>query len=197
MKIMGSMPRLEHELALADMARQTDTPSTATTPNPMALDTKDLDQLTTSVTNKLAQTELSTRQSPPPKTDGTTNLPTNNSLPVELWMRIFEYVHFTKQFARPPMVAAYNSSLAAHGDSITAASETLPAFEKHMWTQFRALYHIDRTSRAAALKLNMCLRMLEECKPPVIVASVTRKTPVSAMKRLNTWLWKPQANQKY
>jgi hypothetical protein len=166
MKIMGSMPQLQHEHAGADKAQKLNSPSTATTLKPMALDCKsNPDQLTTSITNALANIDLSTTQSPTRQTDDTTNRPTNNSLPVELWMRVFEFLHNTKDYARPPVVAVYKSSLGAHGDSIEAA-QTLPPFEKRTWKQTRTLYHIDRTSRAAALKLNLCLRLLEECKAP-------------------------------
>lgn len=125
------MPRLGHEQPLTDKAHQTDTPSPATTLNPMALDSKaDLHELTASATNALAKIDLSTTQSPPqPDDDETTSQPTNESLPVELWMRVFEYLHNTKDYARSSVITDYRSSLAILEDSVEAA-QTLPPFEK-------------------------------------------------------------------
>lgn len=78
-------------------------------------------------------------------------------------MRAFEYVR-TDDYARPAVVANYKRSLAVHGDTLEAA-QTLPAFRKknRTWKQSRPFYHIDRTSRAAALNLNLCLRVLQQC----------------------------------
>ncbi|KAM0708298.1 hypothetical protein Q7P35_004949 [Cladosporium inversicolor] len=168
MKIMGSAPGLEHEHALTDKAHQTDTPSKAATESLLALNSKtDNCDFTTSVTNTLAQIGLSATQSPTQQNDENNNKPTNKSLPVELWMHIFEYVHATKDYARPSVVVVYKSALAFYGDT-TRAAVPLPAFEKRTWTHSKALYHIDRTSRAAALKLDMCLRQLEACKAPAL-----------------------------
>jgi hypothetical protein len=163
MKIMDSMPQLENERAVADKEHQTETPSPAFTQSLMALDSKtNLDQLTTSITNTLARIDLPTTQCPAQQTDKET---INNSLPIELWMRVFEYLHNTKDYARLSVTTDCQSSLAIHEDSVEAA-RILPAFEKHTWAQTRTLYHIDRTSRAAALKLKLCLRKLEACKAP-------------------------------
>jgi hypothetical protein len=131
------------------------------------------DELTTSVTSTLARIILSTTQSPAQQIDKATNDTTNKNLPVELWIRVFEYIHNTRDYARPSVTMAYKRSLAVHGDSIEAA-KILPAFERRTWKQSRKLYHIDRTSRAAALKLNMCLRVLEECKAPLRAMQHTR-----------------------
>lgn len=126
MEIAGSVPRLEHEHILVGKDHRTDTPSTSTTSNQMALDSKtDLDQLST---NTLAETEISPTQSSTLQIDDTTDQPTHKTLPVELWMRVFEYVR-TDDYARPAVVANYKRSLAVHGDNLEAA-QTLPAFEK-------------------------------------------------------------------
>lgn len=176
---MHSTPQPKHEHLTADKTHQEDTPSTATTSHPMALYSKiELDQPTTSITNTFAKINMSPTQSPTQQTDeATTDQPTTKTLPIELWMRVFEHVDNTKHYARPPVVEVYKSSLAVYGDTITAA-QTLPAFEKRSWKQSRAFYHIDRTSRAAALKLNFCLRMLEESRAPSLAmrsaAKVTR-----------------------
>jgi hypothetical protein len=172
------MPQLEHERAVADKEHQTETPSPAFTQSLMALDSKtNLDQLTTSITNTLARIDLPTTQCPAQQTDEEI---INKSLPIELWMRVFEYLHNTKDYARLSVTTDCQSSLAIHEDSVEAA-RILPAFEKHTWAQTRTLYHIDRTSRAAALKLKLCLRKLEACpdaKPRYLATEVTNKPEV-------------------
>lgn len=93
----------------------------------MALDSKtDLDQLST---NTLAKIGISPTQSPTLQIDDTTDQTTHKTLPVELWMRVFEYVR-TDDYARPAVVANYKRSLAIHGDTLEAA-QTLPAFAKN------------------------------------------------------------------
>lgn len=160
MKAMDSTPWLEHEHAAAEKTQQTATLSPSSSiQSPMALNTKTgLDQLTTSAAHTLAKADLSASQSPAQQ-------PTNKSLPVELWMRIFEYVR-TDDYARPAVAMACKRSLAIHGDT-TQAAATLPAFEKRTWKLSRTFYHIDRASRAAALKLKLCLRTLQESKAPL------------------------------
>jgi hypothetical protein len=167
MEIMNSMPQLDSEHDFAVNVHQADWPSTAPTHNPMALNHNkktDFDGLT----NMLAKVDISPAQPPTRHSNGPTDLPTNNnqSLPVELWMRVFDYLHNATDYARPSVTMAYKRSLAIHSDTIKAA-QTLPPFEKRSWKLSRTLYHIDRTSRAAALKLRLCLRVLAACKTPL------------------------------
>lgn len=83
-------------------------------------------------------------------------------------MRMFEHMH-SENIARPPAIAKYASSLSIHGDSIQAA-QTLPKFEQECWIQTRPLYAINQTSRAAAIKLKLCLRVLQTCQKPLLAS---------------------------
>ena len=138
-------------------------------PYPMALACRTDDHdLTASVIDTLTEIDLSSTKCPTRHNEKRTSRTTNESLPVEVWMQIFEHVHI-EDYARQAVVAVYRSSVAVYGDSIKAA-EPLPPFEKRTWKRIRGLYHIDRNSRAAALKLNMCLRGLQECRGPSLAA---------------------------
>lgn len=134
MQIITSTPQPKHEHLTADKTHQEDTPSTATTSHPMEPYSEiDLDQPTTSIANTFAKINMSPTQSPTQQMDeATTDQPTTKTLPIELWMRVFEHVDNTKHYARPPVVAVYKSCL------ITAA-RALPAFEKRSWKQSKGL----------------------------------------------------------
>lgn len=92
----------------------------------------------------------------------------NMDLPVEIWLHIFDYVR-SNGYARPDSTVSYANSLATYGDSIEAA-KTLPAFEKQVWSWSRTLYAVNRNSRAAALRLRLCLRVLQTCSKPVVTS---------------------------
>jgi hypothetical protein len=87
-------------------------------------------------------------------------------LPPEVWMVVFEQIHSEEDYARPEFVAKYADSLSIHGDSLEAA-RTLPDFEQRSWLKTRPLYAINRNSRAAALKLQLCLHILRSFRKPV------------------------------
>lgn len=95
-------------------------------------------------------------------------MPAKMDFPVEIWMRIFEHMH-SENIARPPAIAKYAASLSIHGDSIQAA-QTLPKFEQECWIQTRPLYAINQTSRAAAIKLRLCLHVLRTCRKPLLAS---------------------------
>jgi hypothetical protein len=165
---MDAAPQLNDapfDTSQASEGHRQDMESTITSQTPKAVDvqTNSHDPVS-SVTNVLTTLDLSTSQYPPPQNDRPTTQAPNKKLPTELWMQVFEYIH-TEDYARPSVVAVYKSSVAVYGDTIKAAS-TLPAFEKRTWKRVRELYHIDSSSRAAALKLHMCLRGLQNCKAP-------------------------------
>jgi hypothetical protein len=92
--------------------------------------------------------------------------PANKTLPMELWMCILEHVNATEDFARSEFVKNYATSLTTHGDS-KKATKTLPPFETQTWKQSRVYYTINRASRAAALQLQLSLRVLQSCSLPV------------------------------
>jgi hypothetical protein len=94
---------------------------------------------------------------------------TQTDLPSQIWMVVFEHIHEEDNFARPKSVAEYASSLSTYGDSIEAA-KTLPPFEKRSWSKTRPLYSINRNSRAAALKLQLCLRVLRTFRKPLVLS---------------------------
>jgi hypothetical protein len=94
---------------------------------------------------------------------------TQTDLPSEIWMVVFEHIQKEDNFARPDSVAEYASSLDTHGDSIEAA-KTLPPFEKRSWSKTRPLYSINRNSRVAALKLQLCLRVLRTFRKPLVLS---------------------------
>jgi hypothetical protein len=98
-----------------------------------------------------------------------TTAPTKKDLPIELWMQIFEHVR-SEDYARPCSVAKYASSLVAHDDDGIGAAKSLHKFERESWQRSRPLYAITRNSRAAALKLRLCLRVLQSCKEPVFAS---------------------------
>ena len=107
--------------------------------------------------------------------DEPTEQPTTSTLPIELWMRVFEHVDDTKDYARPPVLAVYKSSLAVCSDGTTAA-QTRPAFEKRTWKQSRAFYHtLTGSAERAALKPNMYLRMLEGSRAPSLAMRTAAK----------------------
>jgi hypothetical protein len=99
-----------------------------------------------------------------------TTAPTNKDLPIELWMQIFEHVR-SEDYARPHSVAEYAASLDQHGDDDIAAANDIRQLERESWQRTRPLYAISRNSRAAALKLRLCLRVLQTCKEPVFASS--------------------------
>jgi hypothetical protein len=98
-----------------------------------------------------------------------TAAPTNKDLPIELWMQIFEHVR-SEDYARPHSVARYAASLDLHGDDGITAANDLHLLERESWQRSRPLYTISRNSRAAALKLRLCLRVLQTCKEPVFAS---------------------------
>lgn len=159
-----SKPQLEHDHVISSdpKSHQTHTPSRSTKYAIVLDSNTNIDQLTTSIANPLAKTDLPTTQ---PRPQDSAKRTANNSLPVELWMHIFDHLRNTVDYARPPVVAIYKSALAVYDDT-TLAAHTLPAFEKRSWKQSRPFYHIDRTSRAAALRMKLCLRLLQTCKAP-------------------------------
>jgi hypothetical protein len=93
----------------------------------------------------------------------------NKDLPIELWMQISEHVR-SEDYARPRSVAEYAASLALHGDDGIEAAKSLPHLERESWRRSRPLYTINRNSRAAALKLRLCLRVLQTCEVPVLAS---------------------------
>jgi hypothetical protein len=95
--------------------------------------------------------------------------PTQKDLPIEIWMQIFEHVR-SEDYARPHSVAKYAASLDLHGDDGIAAANDLHQLERESWQRSRPLYTISRNSRAAALKLRLCLRVLQTCKEPVFAS---------------------------
>jgi hypothetical protein len=89
-------------------------------------------------------------------------------------MCVFDHIPTDDDYARPKSIAAYASSLHTDGDSIEAA-KTLPEFEKRSWSKTRPLYAINRNSRGAALKLQLCMHVLRTSKKP-LVPSEWRRT---------------------
>lgn len=73
----------------------------------LACKTDDPD-LTTSVIKTLTRIDLSSTQCPTRRNEKLTSRPTNESLPVEIWMQIFEHVHI-EDYARQAVVAVYKS----------------------------------------------------------------------------------------
>jgi hypothetical protein len=94
---------------------------------------------------------------------------TKTDLPSEVWIVVFEHIYEEDGFARPNSVADYASSLNNHGDSIEAA-KIMPSFVKRSWSKTRPLYAINRNSRAAALKLQLCLRVLRASRKPLVLS---------------------------
>jgi hypothetical protein len=114
----------------------------------------------------------------PKITSQTTTAPTKKYLPVELWMRVFEYVSAGDEFARPKFVKKYAGSLSAYGADNLQAAKVLPKFEKRTWVQTRHLYAIDRSSRAAALTLQLCLQVLQKCRHPVVPSDLLAQSDI-------------------
>ena len=88
----------------------------------------------------------------PNPTNGRTHrtTPTTNTLPIELWTRVFEHVDNTKDYARPPVLAVNKSSLAVYGDGTTAAQTLSRVRETHLGTVHGLPPHIDPISRAGS-----------------------------------------------
>jgi len=182
---MDTPPQLEHTIldqTQTSEACQNDMIPTTTSPDLMAFDSKtNLSELTTSATDISTGIEIDIGTDPPTtdhpmeRNNDPTNPPTKSTLPVEVWMRILDYIH-PEDYARQPVLMVYKTSLALHGDT-AAAAQTLPAFEKRSWKLSRTFYRIDRTSRAAALKLKLklSLRLLRECKPAVLALDNTAR----------------------
>jgi hypothetical protein len=82
-------------------------------------------------------------------------------------MVFFEHIHTEEDYARPQFVAKYAGSLGIHGDGIEAA-KTLPEFEQRSWVKTRPLYSINHNSRAAALKLQLCMHVLRTSEKPLV-----------------------------
>jgi hypothetical protein len=131
-----------------------------------------------STSNTLAVTDLSATQglaalevnaTHANKIRSSSNTSTETDLPPEVWTIVFEQLHTEGDYARPECVAKYAGSLNIYGDSIKAA-KTLPEFEQRSWVKIRPLYTINRNSRAAALKLQLCLRVLQTSRKPVILS---------------------------
>jgi hypothetical protein len=124
------------------------------------------------VTQGLATLEITATH--PNESISSINTPPKTDLPVDVWMCVFDHIPTDDDYARPKSIAAYASSLHTDGDSIEAA-KTLPEFEKRSWSKTRPLYAINRNSRGAALKLQLCMHVLRTSKKP-LVPSEWRRT---------------------
>lgn len=97
-------------------------------------------------------------------------------LPVELWMRVFEHIDLNDCYARGDFVQRYkdvretepqnlNHRDTDYHDNITARKTLLP-FEESFWASTRALYAVNRNSRAAAQRLRLSQSLLFRCGVP-------------------------------
>lgn len=96
------------------------------------------------------------------------------NLPIELWMRVFEHLTLDHVCARENITCNFLRAIdwdAAQKLKVPHFEEKcvreLPGFELQAWKTTRSYYAVNRTSRAAALRLCLTNMLLRICPAPL------------------------------